>query len=55
VTFVQRFGSALSAYAHFHCCVIDGVFARGDDGQIHLAKRGQPTFADIAAGLQHTS
>ncbi len=33
VSFVQRFGSALNVYAHFHCCVIDGVFAVGEDGQ----------------------
>ena len=29
VSFVQRFGSALNAHVHFHCCVIDGVFAVG--------------------------
>ena len=29
VSFVQRFGSALNAPGHFHCCVIDAVFAAG--------------------------
>jgi len=31
VTFVQRFGSALNAHLHFHCCLIDGLLA--SDGQ----------------------
>jgi hypothetical protein len=26
VTFVQRFGAALNAHLHYHCCLIDGVF-----------------------------
>ena len=29
VSFVQRFGAALNAHVHFHCCVVDGVFAVG--------------------------
>ena len=32
VTFVHRFGSALNANLHFHCCVIDGVFSEADEG-----------------------
>jgi hypothetical protein len=32
VTFVQRFGSALNAPLHFHCCLIDGVFAAEGEG-----------------------
>jgi hypothetical protein len=32
VTFVQRFGSALNAHLHFHCCLIDGVLAAAEDG-----------------------
>jgi hypothetical protein len=32
VTFVQRFGSALNHHLHFHCCLIDGVFAAAGDG-----------------------
>ena len=27
VTFVHRFGSALNAHTHLHCCVADGVFS----------------------------
>jgi hypothetical protein len=33
VSFVQRFGSALNAHVHFHCCVIDGVFAWAKTGK----------------------
>ena len=47
VSFVQRFGSALNAHVHFHCCVIDGVFAVGEDaprwtGGPSLARTGTP-------------
>jgi len=31
VTFVHRFGSALNANLHFHCCVIDGVFSTAEE------------------------
>ena len=27
VVCIHRFGSALNAHLHFHCCIIDGVFA----------------------------
>ena len=26
VVFIHRFGSALNAHLHFHCCILDGVF-----------------------------
>ena len=48
-SFVQRFGSALNAPVHFHCCVIDGVFAVGEDGQVHFAEAAALTPADIGA------
>ena len=34
VVFIHRFGSSLNAHLHFHCCIIDGVFApaRAADG-----------------------
>lgn len=32
VTFVHRFGSALNANLHFHCCVIDGLFSVTEEG-----------------------
>jgi hypothetical protein len=52
VSFVQRFGSALNAHLHFHCCVIDGVFAVGEDGQVHFAEAAAPTPEDLAAVQQ---
>jgi hypothetical protein len=32
VSFVHRFGSALNEHLHFHCCVIDGMFAPDPEG-----------------------
>ena len=32
VSFMQRFGAALNAHVHVHCCVIDGVFTAGERG-----------------------
>ena len=52
VSFVQRFGAALNAHVHFHCCVIDGVFALGEDGQVHFAEAGALTPEDLAAVQQ---
>ena len=49
VSFVQRFGSALNAHVHFHCCVIDGVFAVGEDGQVRFAEADALTPKEIAA------
>ena len=31
VSFIHRFGSSLNPHTHFHCAVIDGVFAPGPD------------------------
>ena len=45
---MQRFGSALNAHVHFHCCVIDGVFAVGEDGQVHFADAAALTPEDLA-------
>jgi hypothetical protein len=52
VSFVQRFGSALNAHVHFHCCVIDGVFAVGEDGQVHFAGAAALTSEHLAAVQQ---
>ena len=30
VSFLQRFGSALNDYRHYHCCVTDGGFVAAD-------------------------
>jgi hypothetical protein len=52
VSFVQRFGSALNAHVHFHCCVIDGVIAVGEDGQVHFAEAAALAPEDLAAVQQ---
>jgi len=52
VNFVQRFGSALNAHVHFHCCVIDGVFAAGEGGQVQFCEAGALTPQDLAAVQQ---
>jgi hypothetical protein len=52
VSFVQRFGSALNAHVHFHCCVIDGVFAEGKEGQVQFAEAATLTPEDLAAVQQ---
>ena len=52
LSFVQRFGSALNAHVHFHCCVIDGVFAAGADGQIQFAEAAALRPEDLAAVQQ---
>jgi len=49
VSFAQRFGGTLNAHVHFHCCVIDGMFAVGEGEQVHLAGAGALTPEDLAA------
>ncbi|MEJ7667718.1 MAG: transposase [Casimicrobiaceae bacterium] len=34
VAFIPRFGSALNAHLHFHCVVVDGVFASTPAGGV---------------------
>jgi hypothetical protein len=36
VSFLHRFGSALNAHVHFHCCVIDGVFQPDVEGRLRF-------------------
>ena len=42
----------LTPHVHFHCCVIDGVFAVGEDGQVHFAEAAALTPEDLAAVQQ---
>ena len=42
----------LNAHVHFHCCVIDGVFAAGADGQVHFTEAGALTHEDLSAVQQ---
>jgi hypothetical protein len=52
VSFVQRFGSALNAHVHFHCCVIDGVFAAGEGEQVRFCEAAALTSEDLATVQQ---
>jgi len=52
VSFVQRFGSTLNAHVHFHCCLIDEVFAEREDGQVQFAEAAVLTPEDLAAVQQ---
>ena len=36
VSFLQRFGSLLNQHFHYHCCVIDGVFAADVNGDVQF-------------------
>ena len=56
VSFVHRFGSALNAHVHFHCCVIDGVLATAEDGPIRFAGMlGHALYLEAeAAGVRST-
>ncbi len=36
VSFVHRFGSALNAHTHLHCCVTDGVFSLDPHGTLRF-------------------
>ena len=40
VAFIHRFGSTLNAHLHFHCAVIDGVFAPAAGGVVFHAATG---------------
>jgi hypothetical protein len=52
VSFVQRFGSALNAHVHFHCCVIDGVFTAGEGEQVQFCEATAPTPEELTAVQQ---
>jgi hypothetical protein len=47
VTFVRRFGDALNANVHFHCTVIDGVYAAGEDGRPEFYHLPAPEDEDV--------
>jgi hypothetical protein len=36
VSFVHRFGASLNAHLHYHCAVIDGVFAPDAEGRVQF-------------------
>ena len=47
VTFIQRFGDALNCNLHFHCLVIDGVYAAGEDGRPEFYPLPAPEDKDV--------
>ena len=47
VTFVQRFGDALNANVHFHCMVLDGVYAAGASGRPEFHQLPAPEDPDV--------
>ena len=48
VAIVQRFGGALNLNVHIHALVLDGVFARGDDGHLRFHGATELDAADVA-------
>ena len=50
VVFSHRFGSALNAHWHFHCCIIDGVFALA-----HAADGAAGVVIHAVCGLDATA
>ncbi len=47
ITFIHQFGSALNIHLHFHCCIIDGIFAAQGEG-IQFYETTALNIADIA-------
>lgn len=54
VTFVQRFGSALNAHPHLHCCVTDGVFSVDPQGTLRFHPAADLDAATLSDFDQHT-
>ena len=54
VSFVQRFGSALNAHTHLHCCVTDGVFSLDAVGTLRFHPAVDLAEAAISAVQQAT-
>jgi hypothetical protein len=49
VSFVQRFGSALNAHTHLHCCVTDRMFSVDAAGSLHFHPRANLDAAALSA------
>ena len=48
VAIVQRFGGALNLNVHIHALVLDGVFAKGEDGRLRFHGARELDAADVA-------
>lgn len=54
VSFVHRFGGSLNRHVHFRCCVVDGVFEGGPDGQLQF-RPAQPLIPEALAAAASAS
>ena len=48
VTFIQRGDSALRLNPHFHTIALDGVYVRGEDGELCFHPLDPPSWEDVA-------
>src|SRR5690606_38243996 len=55
VTVTQRFGSAMNLNLHYHCLVLDGVYAREDDGALRFHASRPPSTEDVEVLVQRVS
>lgn len=55
VTFIQRFDSALRLNVHFHSLFLDGVYVRGDDGELDFHEMDEPTPEQVADVAERTA
>jgi hypothetical protein len=55
VTFIQRFDSALRLNPHAHTLALDGVYVRGDDGELVFHALPPPTAAEVAGVARRTA
>ena len=49
VTFVHRFGSSVNRHLHYHCVVLDGIFALDADERLQFYEATGLSEADAAA------
>jgi hypothetical protein len=55
VTFIQRFDSALRLNPHAHTLALDGVYVRGEEGQLAFQELPAPTAAEVADVARRTA
>ena len=54
MAFVHHFGSALNGHIHYHCLVTDGVFSKGDAGEVLFYEATKLDTPDIEAVQEKT-
>jgi len=55
VTFIQRFDSAVRLNPHAHTLALDGVYIRGDDGELHFHPLPAPSAEEVANVARRTA